>query len=226
MVEIICKVCNLSFEMPNKRFKMCEECSRQKKLSRCKEYKSRNKEKVSEYNKKWKEENREIVSEYNKQYNIENRDTIQKRQTEQHRLRRQIDMTYKMSIIIRNRLGKFYTGKHVDLLELVGISMDDFVCWIQSNFTSDMSWNNHGVFWHVDHVIPCEWFNLTEFCERKTCFHWTNMRPLEAIKNMSRRVCTISDLLNQEIRAKNYDKKVNFEPLVTKLLGKLNSGYS
>lgn len=92
MVEIICSVCDMKVDMPNRCFRMCENCSRQKRLDRCKSYKARNKEYVSDYNKKWKQENKEYVSSYNKEYNTNNRTDIQTRQTIQHRERRKTDM--------------------------------------------------------------------------------------------------------------------------------------
>lgn len=51
MVYIDCKVCDKEFQAENKRTKMCPTCSHQKQLDRCKEYKKKNKEHVSEYNK-------------------------------------------------------------------------------------------------------------------------------------------------------------------------------
>jgi hypothetical protein len=39
----------------------------------CKEYKLRNKEKISIYNKVYKEKNKKIISDYNKYYNLLNR---------------------------------------------------------------------------------------------------------------------------------------------------------
>lgn len=25
-----------------------------------------------------------------------------------------------------------------------------------------MSWENHGIYWHLDHIIPCSAFDLTK----------------------------------------------------------------
>lgn len=227
MPNIICTECDIEIDMPSRRFKMCPTCSRQKKLARCKRYKAQNKNRVKAYNKQWKKENKEAVSLYNKEYNVSNRDKIQRRQTAQHRLRRKIDMKYKMSIIIRNRLRKFYKGERPKTMGLVGIPMNRFVEWISSIFKTFMNWENHGDVWHIDHVIPCAWFNLNELDERMVCFHWSNMRPLKSERNMSRKnTCTLHELLCQEIKALAFDKSVNFKPLVTKLLEKSGSGSS
>ena len=227
MTIITCTECNKEIDMPSRRFKMCSICSRQKKLSRCKQYKAQNKEHVSTYNKNWKGENKEHISIYNKEYNVENRDKIQVRQTKQHRERRKVDMKYKMSITIRNRLQKFYKGKRPKTMGLVGLPLNKFTEWIETNFTPDMNWNNHGIEWHIDHVVPCQWFDLSDLTERMVCFHWSNMRPLKSERNLSRgNSCTLNELLNQEISAKMQDKSVNFKPLVTKLLEKSSSGLS
>lgn len=227
MVLISCLECNKDIDMPSRRFKMCPPCSRQKRLNRCKKYKAQNREHVSIYNKKWKRENKERISIYNREYNTLNRDKIQARQTKQHRERRKIDQKYKMSIVIRNRLRKFYKGTRPKTMGLVGISMKRFVIWIESCFKPGMNWKNHGSEWHIDHVIPCAWFDLSDLNERMVCFHWSNMRPLNGKLNASRgNSCTLVELLNQEISAKAYDKSVNFQPLVTKLLEKSGSGPS
>jgi hypothetical protein len=227
MVLITCKECQVRFEVSNKRTKMCLECSRNKRLKRCKDYKAKNKEKVSEYNKKWKSEHKEEVDAYNRNYNVINREKIQELQTKQHRLRRKTDMRYKMSITLRNRLRKFYRGKRPKTMELVGIPLHRFLKWIEGNFLADMSWQNHGTLWHIDHVVPCSWFNLELFSERQTCFSWMNMRPLYAKKNLSRKSCDLRELLCQEIIARNFHgKNTNFEPLVTKLLAKVSNGSS
>lgn len=226
MVLIICKCCETEIDMPNRRFKMCSTCSRNKQLERCKNYKKNNREHVKEYNAIWKKENKDSVSTYNAKYNIENRKAIQDRQTKYQRERRKTDLSFKMSTVLRNRLRKFYTGERPDVKNLIGLSITDFTKWIESQFYSDMSWDNHGELWHVDHVVPCHWFNLLDETERKICFCWINMRPLYAKINMGRKNCTYKELLNQEIYAMNFRGKVNFKPLVTKLLEKSCNGVS
>jgi hypothetical protein len=40
--------------------------------------------------------------------------------------------------------------------------------------------------WHVDHIIPCALFDLTNFEQQKQCFHYSNLTPLLAKKNLSK----------------------------------------
>ena len=41
-----------------------------------------------------------------------------------------------------------------------------------------MSWDNYGVEWNLDRIIPFCDFNLAIDEEAKKCFHYTNVQPL------------------------------------------------
>ena len=56
--------------------------------------------------------------------------------------------------------------------------------WLEYQFNNKMSWENYGNYWHIDHVIPCNFFDLENEDEAKICFNWKNIRPLEAKKNI------------------------------------------
>ena len=235
MVEIICKECKTKVNVKNNRFKMCSECSKKKQLESCRKYKEKNKEIISNYNKKYKEENKILVSNYNKKYNIKNRETIQKRQTLQHKERRHSDIKYKMSIVLRNRFRKFYKGKSnsSNIRELIGCSNEKFLKWMEFNFKGDMSWENHGKLWHIDHVLLCYLFDHSKIEDRQICFNWKNTRPLFSNINLSRKTIDMKDILNHEITLHYFQKQnkegynnieFNFAYLTTKLLDKSNNG--
>lgn len=217
-VIIVCKVCSKSVSVPTKRFKMCEVCSRQKKLDRCKKYKEENKERNSTYNAEWKKKHKDDISLYNRRYERERKAT---------------DIQFKLLRNIRSRLSqvvkKGISGRTVSetTKSLIGISLKDFVRWLEKNLHGEMSFENYGDVWHVDHVLPCARFDLKNIEERQVCFHWTNMRPLEARKNMQKGDrCTLREILCQEIRAKFFKKDVDFRPLITKFWEKFQNGSS
>ena len=64
-----CKMVKKSTEFYKTRTYYCKECNREM----CRNYKTRNKDKISRYNKKYKLKHKEEISVYNKKYNIENR---------------------------------------------------------------------------------------------------------------------------------------------------------
>jgi hypothetical protein len=233
---ITCEECKSDVEVSSKRFKLCPKCSRDRKLKRCQEYKLKNKERIQEYNKTYKQENKDSVSIYNKKYNIENRTEIQKRQTAQHKERRKTDPKYKMSIVLRNRFRKFYKGINKNILkDIVGCSYENYIKWVEFNFDSNMSWDNHGSIWHIDHVLLCYMFDHENINDRKICFNWKNTRPLLTKTNLARKKIDMKDLLNHEIRLHYFEKnnregyehiEINFAYLTTKLLEKSSNGSS
>jgi hypothetical protein len=46
-----------------------------------------------------------------------------------------------------------------------------------------MNWNNHGIYWEIDHIIPCSRFNLEDEEQQKQCFHYSNLQPLTKTEN-------------------------------------------
>jgi hypothetical protein len=41
-----------------------------------------------------------------------------------------------------------------------------------------MNWENQGMVWEMDHIKPCDSFNLGILEEQYKCFHYTNIQPL------------------------------------------------
>lgn len=186
---LTCESCGVNTFEKYKMRKYCDDCKVLKNRERCKDYKRNNKEKISEYNVTYKGEHKEETKEYNKNYNIENRESIQQRQNIQHKERRQTDPVYKFCETIRSRIRNCFKqgGKKIlPSMELLGCSGKFLQDWLEHQFTIDMSLDNHGSYWHIDHVIPCAQFNILNETEQVECFHWTNLQPLKASENLSK----------------------------------------
>ena len=41
-----------------------------------------------------------------------------------------------------------------------------------------MTKENHGTVWHIDHIIPCNAFDLNDENEQRRCFHFKNLQPM------------------------------------------------
>lgn len=83
---------------------------------------------------------------------------------------------------IKQQLG----CKKINSIELLGCSIKELMDHLQSKFYADMSWENYGTYWHIDHIRPCASFNLQNEQEQKICFHYTNLQPLTAKDNLSK----------------------------------------
>ena len=83
---------------------------------------------------------------------------------------------------IKQQLG----FKKVKSIELLGCSIRDLMTHLESKFYADMSWENYGSCWHIDHIRPCASFNLQNEQEQKICFHYSNLQPLTAKDNLNK----------------------------------------
>lgn len=68
-------------------------------------------------------------------------------------------------------------------LQLLGCDITFLKKYIESKFTEGMSWDNYGE-WHIDHIIPCYKFDLSDPEQQKICFNYKNLQPLWAKDNL------------------------------------------
>jgi hypothetical protein len=108
------------------------------------------------------------------------------------RNRRKTDPEYRITGNLRsrlnkavNRIAKGAATKSASTKELLGCSEEFLRSYLESQFEPWMTWDNYGPDWHVDHIRPCASFDLTDPKQQEECFHYTNLRPLEASRNMS-----------------------------------------
>lgn len=201
-----CKKCKLekSLESFHKNKACLDGLENQCKQCR-KEYCEKNKERIKIYGKQWVLNNRERCKKVRHQKYLRNKeyDRIRNKQwrhnniekvREYHRKwannKRATDPNYKIQHRLRNRLlsalKRKNNNKGGSLLELCGCSFEDLKKHIESQFTQFMSWDkflNSEI--HIDHIKPCQNFNLAEIEQQKTCFHYNNLRPLWATKEIA-----------------------------------------
>jgi len=125
--------------------------------------------------------------------------------------RRKNDSQFKLSGNMRNRirmaLKRQTSSKFNNSYELIGCSPAFLKNWIEYQFDSNMSWENYGKYWSIDHVLPCNFYNLKEKTDQLECFNWRNCRPLNILENGSKndKIQTFQILL-QEIKVHYYEQ--------------------
>lgn len=69
--------------------------------------------------------------------------------------------------------------------KLVGYTIKELRCHLEKQFTLEMTWDNYGSYWHIDHIKPISLFKYTtpEDPEFKKCWALENLQPLEASEN-------------------------------------------
>lgn len=220
-----CKICGKSFiKKTNDQF-CTDDCKEIHNKNYQKIYRKNNIEKQRILHKKWSDKNRDKIKEYRsrpeskelkkingKEYYLKNKVTITKRKqeyAEKNKEKRNIylkelyngDINHKIKVIKRTRIRLALKGidKCDDTLNLLGCSIDYFKKYIEKQFKKGMSWDNYGTVWHIDHRIPCSWFNLINPEEQKRCFHYSNLQPMFSSENLSKRDRFANPSLNQFI---------------------------
>jgi len=126
-----------------------------------------------------------------KRWNKENKDRINKSRRKYVKAKRQTNLEFKLTEILRCKLLTTLRAKNVKkqmrALELVGCTLQELKEHLESQWHPGMNWDNHTkTGWHIDHIKPCNTFDLTDIEQQKLCFHYTNLRPLWADDNYTR----------------------------------------
>ena len=180
----------------------CKNCGR----IMCKDYKAKNRDKIAVYNKKYKSVNKDDISVYNHDYNKNNRQAIQKRQTRTRRERKENDPNFKITTDLRSKLHTFVKFEGIrakSMQDLISCNWLSFELWLTFQFDDDMTMENYGDYWTLDHVIPCCNFDLTDEENQKICFHWSNIRPIKKILNQKKTGKTIDNEIKNHARIVN-----------------------
>ena len=152
-----------------------------------KQYRLDNKEKILELGKQYRLGNKEKTKQYNKKYRLGHKEHRNQHQRE----RKKNDPNFKLAMSISSRMTAALKGisKSASTMELLGCTREEFWTHLEKSFYDcritgeEMTRFNHGK-WHVDHIIPCASFDLTDPEQQRICFNWKNYQPLWALDNM------------------------------------------
>jgi len=164
-------------------------------------YYQENKEEIKEKVKQWCHDNpdksketkalyyqqhREKMDAAKKAWHSDNKDKMKAWANEYMKNRYHIDMNYRIKSLMNKRIRDYIRYKTKPTLEFLGCSMEQFKKWTEYQFDTHMNWENMGSYWHFDHVKPCSSFDFSQEADILECYQWTNLRPLEAIENISK----------------------------------------
>lgn len=162
------------------------------------------------YSKKWNAENREKVRAYarktsrkykeeysikQKEYREKNKDKVAaytrryRKESGYFERRYKEDAQYRLAYLLRRRLRNALKGnaKKGSAVTLLGCSIDELKFYLEGRFQDGMTWENWGTHgWHLDHVVPLAFFDLTNEEHLQQVCHYTNLQPLWAKENISK----------------------------------------
>lgn len=85
---------------------------------------------------------------------------------------------------MRSRVWSLLKKKGAKKIRSLGLEKEKLKAVLEAKFVEGMSWDNYGSKWHVDHIIPCTAFNVSDPSEMAKCFHYDNLQPLWAADNI------------------------------------------
>lgn len=191
-----CSSCDkvLNLENCTKNRPICKDCYNAK----CNDYKKNNHEKVLKNHKEYYETNKKKIAKYYKKHYVDNKDTYMEnnrkwrnsnreyiRNYDNERLKHNPTLRLKKSC--RTRIWqalKDHNGKQDRTVKYLDCDIEFLKRWLEYKFTKQMTWDNYGTYWHVDHVIPCSKFDLSNDKNIPHCFRWTNLQPLTGPENI------------------------------------------
>ena len=151
---------------------------------RNKESSEERKSQKREYMKKEYKDNKDKFLDRNRVFRKQNPDYPA---TRSRRLYRECPQ-HKMRVLLRNRLNLAIknNSKKGSAVSNLGCSIDEFIRFIEQKFTVEMTWDNWGKVWHLDHITPLSRFDLSDEIQFAKACHYTNMQPLFAIDNLKK----------------------------------------
>ena len=176
----------------------CKNCEKEKQKAYIENLTSEQKEQRKQYHKNYVAKNKEHIQEYQKQYKIVNAEKIKQSDKERYNKNK---LNKSMSCWLRTALKENKAERHWE--DLVSYNLQQLKEHLESQFTSEMNWDNYGSYWEIDHVIPQNTFSFeTENdVDFKICWSLINLRPLEKSANRQRPKdgSDISEELKQQI---------------------------
>lgn len=139
-----------------------------------KEWRILNKERVKVTSKNWNQKNPDKIKIYKKKEMFKSYHTPKGK------------LNHSISVLMRRSIGDKKAGRHWETL--VDFTVFELIEHLQEQFTPEMNWSNHGVYWHIDHIVPIAAFNFEtpEDIDFKRCWNLNNFQPLEVYKNLSK----------------------------------------
>jgi len=130
---------------------------------------------------------------------------ISERDLKYQNKRRKNNIQYKLKDIIQKTIHSNLKERKINkTLDYIGCSVGFLIEYLESRFLPEMSWNNHGKIWEIDHIKPCASFDLTDPQQQKICFHYTNLQPLFKTSDIAKSFGYIEHIGNR-----NKGKKFN-----------------
>jgi len=165
---VICTKCKIEKEEEEfYKKKLKNGVARNTRCKKClavigKKYKDFNREKRKEYQKKYFQENKKKIYNYKKGYFQNNPE---------------VKLTNSMRKKVANELNKGFRFMS-STMKYLGCNFNEYSEYLENQFDKNMSWENYGEYWEIDHIIPLS---------KGGSFYYTNTQPLTVEENRKKK---------------------------------------
>jgi len=87
--------------------------------------------------------------------------------------RKATDVNYRVRVNLSKRLyyalGRNYV-KSASTIQLLGCDVRFLKSHLEKKFLPTMTWDNYGTLWHIDHILPCASFDLSDHEQQNKVF--------------------------------------------------------
>lgn len=191
----VCSKCKeekpvMNFYFRNERHKyysICKQCCNTKNQS----WVLNNPRKHKELCKQWEIKNPEKRKAISNKWNLNNKEKVLLKSRKWRKNHKQYFNQYWVNRRKNNPIAKFSHNMrskiHQELKNNKSNHSEKYLMntwseckkYIESKWLPGMNWNNYGKFgWHIDHIIPCAFFDLKDETEIYMCFRYENLQPL------------------------------------------------
>lgn len=152
-----------------------------------KKYRKENAARIKKQQHDWYLDNKPTLTRWASLYREEHAKELKVYRKKYNALRNKSDPIYKLKNTLRSRIRDVLRGmvKASKTKDLLGCSMEELKVHLEKQFKPGMTWKNHGK-WHIDHIKPCDSFNLSDPIEQRKCFNYLNLQPLWAKENLQK----------------------------------------
>jgi hypothetical protein len=149
-------------------------------------YREANREKRLAEKRAWYQANKEHKMARDKINKEANPELYKRLQNEYQKKRCATDPQYKLRKLLRSSLKRGLFKSNKSILDLIDCTIEEMKQHIESQFTPEMTWDNHGAVWHIDHIKPLCAFDLTKEDEIREATKRSNLQPLLIRDNLEK----------------------------------------
>jgi hypothetical protein len=149
-----------------------------------------NPEKYREINKAKYQKDKENIQKKHSEYYFRTKESRREHKRNYRKNRLENDSAFKLESTLRNSISRALKAstskKFLCSNKMLGCTPKECVDYLNDN-EFGYNFKDHGMFsLHVDHIIPCAFFNLDNALEQLICFNYNNLRLYPAKENWAK----------------------------------------